>query len=260
MTIDAIPAINLPNLYVSGLQLSVTSNTTLTVQAGQSRDSTNVFDMDLGNFLGVDPNFAANTPTVLTSSVNGLNGLDTGTVAPSTVYAVYVLADPVHNNPPGLIMSLSTSQPTMPFGYGIFRRIGWAITDVAANFQVIYQVGTGTVRTYQYAGAISVLSSGNAVVTTSLPLAGLLPNIQTVLSLNITYLAAAGNIGAISFAGATISTLATAPIAVTSLDGTAANTTQGQILQIGSPAAITYIVTNGADALSIDLNGWVDYL
>jgi hypothetical protein len=259
MTIDAIPVINLPNLYISGLQLSVISSTTLTVQAGQSRDSTNVFDMDLGNFLGVDPNFPPNTPTVLTSTVNGLNGLDTGTVAASTVYAVYVIADPVHNNPPGLIMSLSAVQPTMPFGYGIFRRLGWAITDGSANFLVLYQCGTGATRTYQYDAAISILTAGAATVSTPVLLAGFMPNIITTISLNLSYTATEGNIAAVSFAGDIISVLGTAPIAVTSLS-TFANTVQGQIMQTGNPAAITYIVTNGADALDIDLNGWVDYL
>src|SRR5580692_3582295 len=89
------PIINQPFLYVNGLLVSndaTTPNTVLDIAAGQCRDSNNVIDMILGDFLnegyGTD-----NSSTSLNAAVNGLNGLDTGSLAASTMYAVYIIAD-----------------------------------------------------------------------------------------------------------------------------------------------------------------------
>lgn len=66
------------------------------------------------------------------TSAAGLNGLDTGALAGSTWYAVFVIFNPSTDAVAGLV-SLSASAPTLPVGYTHFARIGWVRTDATAN-------------------------------------------------------------------------------------------------------------------------------
>src|SRR6266568_7546379 len=95
--------VNAPQLYVNNLNISRASSTTLLIAAGQCRDSTNVFDMFLPS------------ATTINAAVNGLNGLDTGSLIATKMYYVYVIADPSGFKPTGCLMSLSAS-PVLPFG------------------------------------------------------------------------------------------------------------------------------------------------
>ncbi len=87
------PIVNAPYLALNGLLLSndaTTPNTKLDVAAGVARDSNNIMDMNLGNFLGLgNSTLTSNSATVLNFSVNGANGLDTGSIAASTFYFCY---------------------------------------------------------------------------------------------------------------------------------------------------------------------------
>src|SRR5512138_2070013 len=120
MTITLSPVENsfayLPD-SVYGFNISWLSNTTLTVSAGFCRDSTLIFDI-------IDT-----TADTINAAINGLNGLDTGTFAASTAYAVYKVYDPSGRLPTGSMISLSFSAPLLPTGYAKYRRIGTAITD-----------------------------------------------------------------------------------------------------------------------------------
>ena len=147
------PIINQPFLYVNNLNISFGSTTTALVSSGQCRDATNEFDMILSS--GVTINVAT----------NGINGLDTGTIAVSSDYAVYLIGDGRGFSPTGTIISLNTSgAPFLPFGYNILRRIGWIKTDSSANILRFFQSGTGSVKSYQWGANIAVY--GPATVTT----------------------------------------------------------------------------------------------
>lgn len=61
----------------------------------------------------------------------GANGLDTGTVAASTWYSLWVIRKP--NGTKAGLASLSTTSPTMPSGYTYKARVGWIRTDNTAN-------------------------------------------------------------------------------------------------------------------------------
>jgi hypothetical protein len=262
MTIDAVPAINAIYLDINGLRLvGAFSNTTLTVSSGICRDSTDVFDMDLGNFLGVNPNVPADTSTIVSSAINGINGLDTGTIAVSTTYALYVIADPIKTNPSGLLLSLSATQPTMPFGYSLFRRIGWALTDSSGNFKQITQVGTGAVRTYEYATPFAILTGGVATTFTNVLLATAVPNILAPVFINATYTGVAANVAGIRMAGIQAGTLISeCPIKIVAQVSAVPTTMSSvSILNRVSPSAIQYAVVSG-DALTIEVSGWTDYL
>lgn len=82
-----------------------------------------------------------NVSVSINSATSGAGGLDTGTLAASTVYYEWVIAQPGGASPTGL-MSLSATAPTMPSGYTLKRRTGGsAITDASKNFYRITQKG-----------------------------------------------------------------------------------------------------------------------
>ncbi|HEY6020583.1 MAG TPA: hypothetical protein VIY48_12040, partial [Candidatus Paceibacterota bacterium] len=66
----------------------------------------------------------------INSAASGANGLDTGTLATSTWYSVWVIWN--GNTTAGLI-SISATAPTMPSGYTHKARVGWVRTDGTAN-------------------------------------------------------------------------------------------------------------------------------
>ena len=83
----------------------------------------------------------SNVNVTINSGVNGANGLDSGTVAIATWYAVYVIYNANTTTTAGLI-SLTPSTPTLPSGYTFFARVGWFRTGAAStNFHRIIQRG-----------------------------------------------------------------------------------------------------------------------
>jgi hypothetical protein len=66
----------------------------------------------------------------INSATTGANGLDTGTLAASTLYNMFVIWN--GTTVAGLI-SLSATAPTLPSGYTYFARVGAIFTDGTAN-------------------------------------------------------------------------------------------------------------------------------
>lgn len=125
-TLNAVPVVNLRVPYITGLFVSYATGTTLTVSAGQCSDSGNVFDMVLPNAITIN------------AALNGLNGLDTGSLAANKIYSIFLVSDPVTGLATGAVLSLSTTTPFMPFvngvTYSVYKRIGWVYTDSGAAF------------------------------------------------------------------------------------------------------------------------------
>jgi hypothetical protein len=81
------PMVNAGELYVNGLHLVYIGNTSITVTAGACRDSTNQDDIVLA------------ADTTLSIASNGVNALDTGTVAANTFYYVYAIGSSLSATP-----------------------------------------------------------------------------------------------------------------------------------------------------------------
>lgn len=64
------------------------------------------------------------------TSKSGANGIDTGSVAASTWYSVWVISNGANV---ASLLSLSDTSPAMPDGYTHRRRVGWIRTDATAN-------------------------------------------------------------------------------------------------------------------------------
>src|ERR1700753_2083293 len=92
--------VNLPYPSIYGLVHSknLTSPTTkVDVSAGGCRDSTNTFDMVLNSSITID-----------TGKI-GLNGIDSGSLAASSTYAVYLISDPINGFQTGGLISLASN-------------------------------------------------------------------------------------------------------------------------------------------------------
>jgi hypothetical protein len=175
MSVPTYPMVNLGELYLNGLGISFIDTTHVGVNLGQARDHLNINDIVLPQnaLLAVGLGASINTRFV------GLNGLDTGVLAPNTFYYVYVIGDSTGFQPSGALLSLSATQPTVPGGYPVggydmYRRIGTVRTDAtAAPGSLILAflqdtAGTQTSRHFWYDVAIVVKVAGAAAAYTAL--------------------------------------------------------------------------------------------
>jgi hypothetical protein len=236
------PIVNLPFLYVNNLQVSWTTTKTLTVASGQCRDSTNSLDIVLSN------------PIVINGAANGVNGLDTGTLANNTWYGVFMIADPAGFNQTATILSASFTTPTLSLaaGYGTWRLIGFAKTDSSANFLKFILSGSNASRYFQLDTPIRVLAGGSATSFTAVPLTAA-PTQSSKVYLNFAYTPAlATNSANIRPTGST-ATAGSCPIALQNSSGSAvANSNMVGILPnvVSGNPSVDYVVTSG-DSLSI---------
>ena len=161
----AEPIVNLPFLYAVNGQVSWTSATALAVAAGQFRDSTNTYDLVL-------------SASTINAANNGLGGLDTGDLAASTQYQVYVIADSTGFETTGVILSASATAPTMPAGYDIYRLITYWMTDSSEELINGYVLGATNDRTFVYQSAIEVIAAQSPTTLTAYSLASCVPAIN----------------------------------------------------------------------------------
>ena len=168
---SAVPIVNLASMYMNGLRISSNATTPdekLDVALGQCRDSTNVYDMSLSAAI------------TLNIASNGLNGLDTGTVAADKLYAIHLISDPVSGNATGGLISLSVTAPTMPNGYSAFRHIGYATTDGDADLLLGYWTGgnSGNRKFLYDAPQATAITAGNATSFTAVALTKWVPAVE----------------------------------------------------------------------------------
>lgn len=265
---------SLPRLYIQGLWLSAaapTAATAIIVAQGAARDSNNILDMVVGlqNYAGIDlpaAQFQNYQPGLLVNSlVNGANGLDTGTIAASTQYAVYLIGDSRLYNPTAAVLSLTSNvAPTLPKGYDSYRLIGFWETDGSNHF--VYAThkpqNMGGALAYYDVPAISVLSGGNATTFTAIDLTtnSAIPT-TTLQNIVVTLLvvftpAAVGDVVQFRPTGST------ATSNLPTIVGIAAGIAQTQYIQViagvgASKPEIDYLVTASGDAVSVSVAEWV---
>lgn len=261
----------LPHMYIQGLQISAASTTVISVSPGAARDQSNSMDMvvGLGNLSGlIFPNTlvqAYQPGLLINSAVNGANGLDTGTIAASTQYAIYLIGDSRNYNNTAAVLAL-TSQPgpMLPAGYDTYRLIGFWATDGSSHF--VY----ATVKPQNFAGAlqyilspaIAVLTGGTATSFTAIDLTtnSALPT-TTLQNIVVTFFvtftpAAVGDIVSFRPTGSS----ATTNLVV--ISGIAAGVAQTQYVQViagvaSSKPEIDYKLTSGSDAVTVTVVSWV---
>lgn len=181
--IPEIPAVNAQSLYINGLQLSndaTTPNTILNVASGACRDSTNVNDIFLPAtvYNPVTGLYVAN-PITINTARSGAGGLDTGTIAAATVYAVYAIGSstnqigngqPISAYPGSAMLSTNFTTPVLPYGYDMFRRIGTVSTAAGgATLRLFTQIGNGATRKVLFAVPLATgVTAGSSATNASI--------------------------------------------------------------------------------------------
>lgn len=264
------PIYALPHLYISGMNISYASTTVVAVAPGQCRDMNDIIDMpiswpDANNNINPAILFQNYQQGLLiNSAVNGANGLDTGTIAASTQYGIWIIGDSRGYLPvAGLLSLTSNAAPLLPFGYDSLRMIGFAQTDGSSHFVYATHKPQNLVGalTYINSPALSVLSGGNATSFTAIDMTTnsaipttTLPNVIAWLFVTFTP-AAAGDTVQFRPTGST------ATAGLVTITGIAAGVAQTQYIQVicgvaSSKPELDYEVTSSSDAVNVSVAQW----
>lgn len=240
--------------YINGFGISnnlTTPNTLLDIAAGSCLDSTGSYQL------------SSNAVITINTAVNGLNGLDTGTLAINTLYPVYLVWDPVSLQPTGAMLSLSYTQPLMPFGYSAFLLIGYVAIDGSGHiYKGYWSAGNSTTRKFTYDANQNVLSGGSQTSTTPINLINFVPNVNnTPVTIFSSFSAGATNDRVFYRAGNSSSAQFTiiAPVA----GATAVTTTfitvlaQPVVISSVSSPAIQYSVDDGSSTVAVYVKSYV---
>jgi hypothetical protein len=147
-------------------------NTKLDISAGYATSDDVSTVMSLGAF--------SKTTTGTFVAGSGNTGLDTGAIAASTWYAVYLIQNTttVTND---ILFSTSFSAPTMPSGYTVKRRIGAFKTDGSSHILAFTQVNN---EFWWAVAPIDVNTSSQGTGATQYTLAGV-PPVPCMAHLNV---------------------------------------------------------------------------
>lgn len=248
------PIVNAGLSYVNGLQLSKTGNKTLGLTAGAARDSQNVNDIILSGIFNINQ-LSINGANV------GANGCDQAALAISSNYYVFIIGDSTAHNPTAGLLSLSQFTPILPFGYDMFRRIGYIRTDGSANILSFYQSQCTAERTTFYDVAPNVLTAGVATAFTLLSLTGPLPqsSLSGLVWLDISYTPASATNLAQFLPGGSLATNG-----IVRFGTGVAGAQVGQVCvpyrTIGGTPQILYKVSNAGDSLTVNVAGYSESL
>lgn len=246
-----------PWAYTNGFTIqnsATTPNTQFTVSAGSCLDSTKVYQISTDSTITVN------------AASNGLNGLDTGSLAASTVYYILAVGDPVSAQPTGFVISLSYSAPTLPFGYSVFNFIGCITTDASSHFLKGYWTAYNTgLRLFMYdAPQATAVTAGNATSYTDVSLGALVPSFGTSAAASTVF--NTPNIINTAFTpGAASRTLSMKPangtgdeVVITGQVTSVPVTSQSMVLKsdVSGVPKISYKVSNSGDAVAINVAGY----
>lgn len=145
---------------------------------------------------------ARNVNTSVSTAASGVGGLDTGSIAASTWYAVWVISN--GSTISGLI-SLSGTAPVMPAGFNLRALVGWIRTDASVNRFPLNFYQRGRIAQYRPGGNLPGLPQMCAGIQGT------------------------GTAGASSFAYASVSTVAFFPPTATNVRVSARSTSNQSI-------------------------------
>jgi len=280
MSSQNLPVEQLPFLYISGMNISVASNTLLAIAPGSCRDSNDNIDIPFyfplngnaqyaerhnnGLIPPANPQFTNGSsyslPLYINTAVNGVNGLDAGTLAASTNYCVYAIADSKNKLPPGGLLTLqSNAMPLIPYGYDSFRLLGFVLTDGAVHLLAASVLNAVNEKGFFLSPAVSVLSGGNAVTFTAIDLSSAIPTTTepfVIALLAVTFIpAAAGDVAKFRPTGSSaVNNLVT-------ITGNIAGVAQTSYIAVNcgvgsSKPEIDYEVSVSGDSLSVSVQGY----
>lgn len=234
-------------LYAFGLELTRTSATVLTMAAGQARSQYDVNDIIL------------DAATTITTTVQGAGGLDNGTIAASTLYAVHVIGSSTSAAPTAAMLSTSATDPLLPLNYDMFCRIGWVYTDGSSQYVIGRWEGHGSERIYWYDTGVSELSAGTSTTFAAIDVASSVPVSATSAIVSYSFNAnSAGDTFALRPTG---SSSTNGVVIVSASSGTADQIGQALApvgVSTGTPSIDYKVAASGA--LTLLVAGYIDHL
>lgn len=258
------PIYSLPHLYISGMNISIASGTVIAIAPGQARDMNDNIDMPVGfpdlqgNTYPPILNLNYMTPLFLNSATNGANGLDSGTLAASSNYAIWLIGDSRgYKKVAGLISSISNAYPLLPAGYDSLRLIGFANTGGGSTFTSV--LNAVNLKAFYLQPPVSVLAGGNATTFTAINLGAAVPTTtqqDVIIFLNVTFTPAAVG-DSVSFRNSG----STATENLPSITGLLPGIPQQQYLQViagvsGGNPSIDYVVASSSDSVNVSVSGY----
>lgn len=237
--------VNAGVMYITGLKLSYSDTTEIGITAGACRNSTNANDIVASAALTVD------------GSLTGAGGLDQGSLANSTLYAVYLIGDSTNYNDAAGILSTNMSSPALPYGYDMFRLIGHIKTDGSANILPFVQTGNGSTRRMTYDTLIQVLNAGTATTFTNVDCSASVPATAKAVVLQCAYTPATAGTNQLKLrcdGSASTNGSAQANGAVNAV------VAQSQLFVPVAAGIFEYLVSNGSDSATINLSSYDDEL
>ncbi len=254
MPVNSVQFGQTPWKYANGLGLSnnaTTPNTLLDVAVGSILDFDGVFQLTLS------------APVSVNSAVNGLNGLDTGTIAINTLYKVYLVADVVSGLPTGVVLStaVNATGPVMPFGYNKYARIGFVATNGTAQFiKGYWTAGNSSQREFFYdAPVATAVTAGNATAFTAIPLTATVPTIDnTPVMLSYAFTPGAASRTFNLTPGGGVGNALTVTGQVTSVVNSGVATVVSKV--IATVPQVLYKVSNSGDAVAVNVAGYTFFI
>lgn len=233
--------------FINGLTMAYTSATSITVAAGDASDSTVTAKITLA------------AAAVINTAADGLNGLDAGAMANNTHYAVYVVSDSTEKYPTGAMLSLASNAiPYLPFGYDMYRRIGYVLTNGSAQILEFTQRKNGLNRDMWYADEIATnITAGASATFAAVTASASVPAGAKEVFIKAALTADAGATRTAALReGDSASTLG--QVFMSSPASTV--TTASLVCPCGVSGSIDYVVSNAAAAIALSVLGYVDAL
>jgi hypothetical protein len=222
------------------MRLSWLTATTIGVQAGQCRNSSNVNDITIASNL------------TLNAATTGANGLDTGALANSTFYAVYAIGDSTGYQDGACVASTTLTAPLLPEGYDMYRRIGYILTSGAAAILEFRQDGESEDRWMWYDTAIATdITAGASATYAAVSLVASIPALTTKNSLVTLLTAFTPTSAADKLALRPGDSSSTNGYVIVSCDVAGVAHTSMQTLPFDATTGVDYKVTGTAVALSV---------
>jgi hypothetical protein len=145
---------NLNRGYVNKLMLDRPTVSTVRIATGSCTDATDTVYMNNTASITVD------------ITVSGIDGLDNGSEASSTWYAIYVVSG---STGMGGLLVAGAGVPYMPSGYKYYRRVGWAYNHSDDDLQNFVQTGTGNERGVHWLESITDYTGVVSLGTSAFP-------------------------------------------------------------------------------------------
>ncbi len=172
--------VNQGNTYVSGMGLTYLTATTMTVAAGQARDSSNTMDILMGTSFvsgsgaGGTASLSNSAAVTINTALTGAGGVDVGggtAIVASRMYAVFAIGDSRGFNAGSAMLTLepltatstasTAAVPSLPLGYDSYRYIGSVSMDGSKNLRAFLQTGSSLNRTVWYdSGTLGATTTG----------------------------------------------------------------------------------------------------